>query len=44
VKVEPADAALDAVWIEHGKMKFVVVVEPNIKTYLGNHLNAAKSL
>ena len=31
VKIEPADTALDAVWIEHGKAKFLVVVNPTSK-------------
>jgi hypothetical protein len=31
IKIEPATAPLDAVWIEHGKAKFVVVVNPTPK-------------
>jgi hypothetical protein len=31
IKIEPANAPLDAVWIEHGKAKFVVVVNPTPK-------------
>ena len=31
VKFEPADVTLDAVWIEHGKAKFVVIVNPTSK-------------